>query len=154
MLKVKNIDSLLLSKINFEKNEDVYDTYNSSDSENSLFASLNGKIEKIGFHTPDDCQYRALLSISGLVTVGDGGKNNEKKVPVLANVLIGYQIDFETDKPMPHADNEHVTLDSGISDELSDIIEPYYRETLQSLFERSSLEMPPLPYRMRRLKNE
>lgn len=154
MTKIKKIESIFLSKLNFDKNEEVYDDYQKSDVENSLIAELNAKIEKIGFHEPDDGQYRAFLSLSGVIKVQEEGNQESNTSSILAEVLIAYQLNFETNQSLYPEGSNRPALDENISDELRRVIEPYYREMLQSIFDRASLEMPPLPYGVSNQKNE
>lgn len=154
MSKIKQIESILLSQINFDKNEDVYDSYQKSNTESSLIAELNAKIEKMGFHEPDDNRYRAVLSLSGTIKVHQNDDSENENDPVLAEVLIAYHLNFETASTLYDENSSQPVLDENLSNELRVVIEPYYRESLQSLFNRSALEMPPLPYEMRSNKNE
>lgn len=154
MTKIEKIESIVLSRLNFDKNDSVYDEFLSDGEGDSLVANLSANIEKIGVHEPDDGHYRAILSLFGKIKIQNDEDPDKEKSSVLADILIAYQVNFLSKNAIQKNGTDEPDLDEDVANELRDIIEPYYREILQSLFTRSSLEMPPLPYRMRRSKND
>lgn len=154
MSRIKKVTSILLSQLEFNKNEEVYENYQRSSVENSLVAELNAKIENISVHEPDDSRYRVALSLSGSIKVQEDESDESEKSSVLAQVLLAYNLTFEANQTLFQEGSNGPTLDNAISNEIRMIIEPYYRESLQTIFNRAALEMPPLPYGIGNQKNE
>lgn len=149
MSQIKFIKKISLNELFFDKSDEVLHEYSISDSSATIYGSMKIGIRRLGRHDPDDGKYNADMLLDGKILYGDS-EVDESESSVVSNIKIGYNVEFFSGDPLDHEKIGGREMDDALFQELSDIIEPYFRETLNMLTTKSIIEIPLLPYNIRR----
>ncbi|GEB75555.1 hypothetical protein LBR04_22940 [Levilactobacillus brevis] len=142
---ITHIRSIILHELKMDDLQMAFDNYSrtigNDEDPHSITIKLSTNFIGIRVNKDNQRQVSVMLNIEMKFLTEDENKEEDK----LSSINVKYEIRLDVDKEIPDSSDESVEKVVP-QNEVLNIVEPYFRELISTLIDRTEISLGPIPY--------